>query len=60
MNRISFVDGRGDESRFILYSTNEIRLTKRVVGKDAFSQIDLSAEAVAQLNKLISGSETCN
>ena len=53
MNRLNFKDTRGDEYTFIRYSTNDVKVTKRLKARGAFYQIEISAEAVEKFHELL-------
>lgn len=57
MKRLSFKDSRGDNYTFVLYNTNDVKITKtRMVGI-GIHQIELSAEAVERFQELLEREE---
>lgn len=51
MIRRNFKDSRGDEYTFTLYSTNDVKITKR--RGDGIHFVELSSDAVEQLKDLL-------
>ena len=49
MNRLNFIDNRGDVYIFVQFSSNEISITKKSKHNDMFQKMVLSGAAIEKL-----------
>lgn len=53
MKRLNFKDSRGDNYTFVLYNTNDVKITKLRRRNTGIHQIELSAETVERFREFL-------